>query len=204
MKQQRIGIFSGVFDPIHAGHIGFALAAAESAKLDVVYFLIESSPRRKIEVTHPAHRIAMAKLALEAHSKLKLLELPDKQLSVAKTLPRLNQHFSREELVFLAGSDMLHHMPSWPLIDRLLSQMELVVGTKGDSSINQIKTLIKSLPGSPKALFVINSPNPDISSKNIRQQLQKGVSVDDLLPSVDSYIKKHWLYASPSVTISSS
>lgn len=201
---KRIGIFSGVFDPIHLGHVGFALAAAREAKLDEVYFLIEAQPRRKSGVTHQAHRAAMAKLALASHSKLKLLELPDRQLSVTKTLPRLNQQFPDAKLVFIAGADMLEHMPDWPLVGRLLEQMELLVGTKGNIEKNTIKSLIKSLPAQPKKLFIITSPSPDISSKNIRDALQSGKSAKGITPSVDGYIKKNWLYVSPSMTVSSS
>ncbi len=201
---KRIGIFSGVFDPIHSGHVGLAQAAAKEAKLDRVYFLIESRPRRKSGVTHQAHRVAMTKLALAPHPSLKLLEFPDKQLSVAKTLPRLNQHFPNDELVFLAGADILQHMPTWPLIERLLGHVELVVGTKGPIEATQIKKLIKNLPIQPKKLLIIKSPHPDTSSKSIRDAVQKGRIASDLMPSVEDYIKKHWLYVSPSVTISSS
>src|SRR3990167_10676220 len=140
---QRIGIFSGVFDPVHTGYISFALESADKAKLDEVYFLIESQPRRKQDVTHQAHRLAMLKLALASHTKLKTLEMPDKQMSVAKTLPRLKQRFSNSKLVYLAGADMLEHMPDWPLIDRMLEQMDLVIGTKGLITTVQAKDLLK-------------------------------------------------------------
>lgn len=204
LKRKRIGIFSGVFDPVHAGHVGFALAAAKEAQLDDVYFLIEAQPRRKTDVTHIAHRLAMAKLALAPYPQLKLLELPDKQLSVAKTLPRLNQRFPDAELVFLAGADTLEHMPQWPLIGRLMQQMGLAVGAKGLIGKQQINSLIKNLPIQPKELLTIKSPSPNISSKNIRLAVQSGNAAEGMLPSVLSYIKKHWLYVSPSVTISSS
>ena len=80
----KVGIFSGTFDPVHAGHIAFALEAMESAGLDKVYFLPESMPRRKSGVTHYAHRLAMLELALKPYNKLSILELPDKQFSVVK------------------------------------------------------------------------------------------------------------------------
>jgi hypothetical protein len=35
----RIGIYSGSFDPVHAGHIVFALKAQKIAGLDEIYFV---------------------------------------------------------------------------------------------------------------------------------------------------------------------
>lgn len=40
----RIGIYSGSFNPVHAGHIAFALQALESANLKTIYFLPERRP----------------------------------------------------------------------------------------------------------------------------------------------------------------
>ncbi|MEI9913739.1 MAG: adenylyltransferase/cytidyltransferase family protein [Candidatus Saccharibacteria bacterium] len=46
MKARKIGIYAGSFDPIHLGHITFALQAIEQAGLDKVYFLPEESTTR--------------------------------------------------------------------------------------------------------------------------------------------------------------
>ena len=46
----RIGIYAGTFDPVHAGHVAFALQSLEAAKLDRVYFLPERRPRGKRQV----------------------------------------------------------------------------------------------------------------------------------------------------------
>lgn len=201
---KRIGIFSGVFDPVHNGHVSFALESLKQAKLDEVYFLVEAQPRRKDGVTHLAHRIAMVKLAIEPHPELNLLDLPDKQFSVAKTMPRLKQHFAGSTLVYLSGSDMLEHMPHWQLIDQMFSQMGLIVGLRQSSDIGQAQKLVKNLPAQPAELHIINSPNPTASSQQIRQAFIKGNKTDWLPASVQDYIKANWLYVAPSSSSSSS
>ncbi len=192
---KRIGIFSGAFDPVHQGHIGVALEAITQATLDEMYFLVEAQPRRKGGVTHPAHRIAMLKLALRPYAKLKILELPDRQFSVAKTLPRLQQRFADSELFFIVGSDMLEHMPQWPLLGQLLTNMRLIVATRGDVATDKVKQSINTLPGDFKVTIIINSPYPDLSSRAIRETLLANHSSPDVLPSIISYIKQHWLYS---------
>ncbi|MEI8338988.1 MAG: adenylyltransferase/cytidyltransferase family protein, partial [bacterium] len=85
--KNRIGIFSGSFDPVHEGHIEFALQAIKVAKLDYLYFLPDIEPRHKSDVTHVAHRLEMLNLAIKPHPSLRVLELPDKKFSIATTLP---------------------------------------------------------------------------------------------------------------------
>jgi len=40
----RVGIYSGGFDPVHAGHIVFALKAQKVAGLSQIYFVPERRP----------------------------------------------------------------------------------------------------------------------------------------------------------------
>lgn len=201
---KRIGIYAGSFDPVHDGHIGLALAAANKAKLDEVYFLPERSHRLKRGVTHMAHRVAMLKLATEGHAKLKVLELPDRQFSVAKTLPRLNQMFPKDQLLLLIGSDLLVHMVEWPLVDRLFSRMGVVVGLRQNFSMTKASQILRQLPIGSEQTVVIKSPYAAISSAHIRNKLLANKKTKGLNSEVQNYIKANWLYASPSNSSSAS
>ena len=59
----RVGIYPGAFDPVHKGHIAFALAAITAHQLDKVFFLPEPSPRHKQGVKALDHRVEMVRLA---------------------------------------------------------------------------------------------------------------------------------------------
>lgn len=190
---QRVGIFSGSFDPVHKGHIAFAKAALKSGQLDTVYFAPESHPRRKTAVTHIAHRVAMLKLALESEPNLNVLELPDKNFSVAKTVPRLKKRFPTAELYYLAGSDMLEHMPSWDLIEPMITDMGLIIGLRGSDTKSSVQKAIKSLPVPPKDL-IIASTKRMISSQNIRDQVAAYKKPSEIPEAIQSYIDEHWLY----------
>ncbi len=198
----KVGIFSGAFDPIHAGHIAFALAAIQQAELNEVYFLVEPQPRNKSGVTHLAHRHAMIKLAIAPHPSLKLIDLPDKQFSVVKTLPRLHQHFPFDELYFLAGSDLLEHMSKWPLVDRMLADMGLVIAFRSSAATKTADKLVGKLPAPAKELHVLTSPMPTVSSGTIRRAVAQGQPAEGLLTSIQPYIASHWLYSSPSSSVS--
>ena len=194
LKMSRIGIYSGSFDPIHKGHIAFALAAIESAKLDIVYFAPEARPRRKPGVTHLGHRLAMIRLATRLHHGLEMLELPDKYFSANTTIPRLRQLFPDDELLLLLGSDLFESMPHWPNVKFLLESMGLIVAVRGHSDIAKTLQRATQLPYPSRELHIIENDKSELASSYIRQTLAAGHRSPDILPSVHVYARQNWLY----------
>ncbi len=192
-NKTKIGIYSGSFDPIHIGHITFALQAINEAGLSKVYFLPERMPRDKHVHEHFGHRVAMVKRAIKPHPKLAILELDDRTFSVKRTLPKLNKKFNDSELVFLFGSDKISSMANWSDIDKLLKSSGLIIGLREEASVNQILDQTKNWPKTP---VIIGSYWPAVVSTKIRQSLQNGGVATGLLKSVASYIKQNWLYIS--------
>jgi nicotinate-nucleotide adenylyltransferase len=192
---KRIGIYSGTFDPIHVGHVAFALQALELAKLDQLYFMPERRPRAKAQVEHFAHRVAMLKQATKPYPKLKVLELTDINFSVERTLPKLRRLFKGDSLVFLFGSDVAKNLSDWPNIDRLTSTSELVIGLRSGDQAKDIQAVLSELPLPPTAR-VIKSYAPTVSSFSIRQALRQSRQARGSLRSVERYSNQHWLYVS--------
>ena len=193
-EPKRIGIYSGSFDPVHKGHLAFALAAIESANLDKVYFAPEAKPRRKPGVTHTAHRHAMIRLSTRLNHNLEILDLPDKYFSASTTIPRLKKLFPDDDLVLLMGSDLLEHMPQWPSVNFLLENMGLVVAVRGQDELATALQYASRLPKIPLELHIIESSKPELASRYIRQSLAAGNRSPDILPSVHTYAKQNWLY----------
>lgn len=192
----RIGIYAGTFDPVHAGHIAFALQAMERARLDEVYFLPERRPRHKKGVEHFGHRVAMLQQAVRPHPKFAVLDLNDVSFSVVRTLPKLHAQFHGEQLVFLFGSDTITNLPSWPQANRLLDQAELVIGCRQQDDPTSLQQLIDKWPVQPQACTIFNSYAPRVSSGRVRMALQRRQPVRGLLKSVERYSNQNWLYIS--------
>ncbi len=140
----KIGIFSGTFDPIHNGHINFALNSLASKGLDKVVFLPERNPRGKSAVTDYKHRLKMLQIALQPHKKLTLLDLPDQQFTVDKTLPKIQSKFRNAELYFLFGSDIALNIKSWPGAEKLKNIIIALRGTDKDLNSQITGTAIRS------------------------------------------------------------
>jgi nicotinate-nucleotide adenylyltransferase len=196
-KQPRIGIYAGTFDPVHSGHVAFALQALQAAKLDEVYFLPERQPRAKRQVEHFGHRVGMLERALRPHPRLHVLEMVDVNFSVRRTLPRLRQRFPEVRLVFLFGSDVVPGMAAWPHAGRLLEDTELVIAVRSRDNREELRKLIEAWPQPPEAVTIFDSYAPSVSSRLVREALRRGdQDVPGLLSSVERYSDRHWLYVS--------
>lgn len=191
---KRLGIYAGTFDPVHAGHIAFALQALRAAGLDKVYFLPERQPRGKTAPTHFAHRVAMLKQAARPHPQFGVLELPDVNFGVRQTLPRLKRQFGDSQLLFLFGSDVVARLPTWPLAERLATHHELIIGLRGDDNQAELQQAIAAWPFQALAVTLIASQAPGVSSGKIRDSLRRGQSTAGSLTSVARYSNRHWLY----------
>lgn len=190
---KRIGIFSGTFDPVHAGHIGFALQAIQEAKLDQVVFLPERLPRGKT-AEHFGHRVAMLERALRPHARLAMLELADKRFSVQRTWPQLQRLWPGSQLVLLAGSDVIPMMQHWPGSDKMLQTSELVIGLRTGESPEAIQLRTQLWPIQPPKIHVLQSHAPEISSSSIRNAMRHKTLAAGLLTSVRRYATSNWLY----------
>jgi nicotinate-nucleotide adenylyltransferase len=192
----RIGIYSGAFDPVHSGHIAFAVQAIAAAKLDRLYFMPERRPRNKQQVEHFAHRVAMLRRAVRPHRKFGVIEQVDINFSVERTLPKLQSQFSGSQLVFLHGSDDVEYIASWPHYERYLRTSELVIAVRSGYQIADVQNIAQTWHVQPKSLLTFESYAPDISSGKVRDALRRRQPVHGLLQSVAHYSNRHWLYVS--------
>lgn len=186
---KRVGVFSGTFDPVHFGHVSFALSALECAQLDRVVFLPERSPRGKVEVGDFAHRVAMLRLVVRQSDKLDVLVLDDEQFTVDRTLPALQRQFRGTQLVFLCGSDVIQTFKfRWPGLTMLLANVELAVGLRAGERPLGVTTLLTDLGITTRVAFV-ETPHTHVNATQVRAG--KAFDVD---PLVRDYITLNQLY----------
>ncbi len=193
---RRIGIYAGTFDPVHSGHVTFALQALQAAQLDKVYFLPERQPRNKQHAEHFGHRVAMLLRAIKPHPQFDVLELVDVNFSVERTLPKLQQQFEGDQLVFLFGSDVLAGLQDWPKVAQLLTDTELIIGLRHQDNREDMHKIIEAWPVQPKVLTMFPSYAPEVSSGLVREALRSRKSTAGVLTSVERYSNKNWLYVS--------
>ena len=110
-------------------------------------------------------------------------------------MKRLKQKLPDAELFLLIGADKeLERLPTWPLAEQLLQNFGLIIAVRGHDE-EKIKAVIKDLPKSPRDLYILKTPESEVSSEKIRNAVAKGKTHTGMLSSVRAYIDKNWLYS---------
>ncbi len=195
---QRIGVYPGSFDPVHAGHIAFALAAMQVCKLSAVYFLPEARPRHKPQVTDLAHRVELLHKAFADQPNVHVMQLASSQFSVKNSLDEIRSHFGGAELTLLMGSDVAAGLSQgWPDVDKLLRAVSLAIGLRAGDDAKTLTTTLQQIEarvGVPVRYTLVTTAHEH--AKLASSQIRSGASATATMqPVVLDYIRKHNLYS---------
>ena len=177
----RIGIFGGSFNPIHVGHISLARQLRQLAGLDEVWLMV--SPQNPLkqgsnDLLDDRLRYQLARIALHGKEGIKAcdyeLHLP-KPSYTWNTLQHLRQDFPNNTFVLLIGGDNWQHFHRWYKADDIMREYQMVVYPRRGS-----ETGTTTLPSTVK---IVNTELIDISSTEIRQRVQQGESIKEMVPS---------------------
>lgn len=197
---QRIGIFGGTFDPIHIGHLILCQEAHYQLALDQLLLLPAADPPHKQDryITPIEHRLQMIEQATEDVAFLTIsrvdIDRPGPHYSV-DTIQILQKQFSNDtELFFLIGLDSLRDLPTWHRPEWLIAHCQIVTFERGGTSIEWPR-LEEALPGIRSRVQLLQMPELEISSSDIRQRVHDGRPTRyHVLPTVESYIAQNDLY----------
>lgn len=190
----RIGIYSGGFDPVHAGHIVFALKAQKVAGLEEIYFVPERRPLVGGEPEHYVHRSVMLRHALQPYKQFKIFDLPDARLT-KRSLTRVIEELPKANFSLLTtASELLWHEGELP---GLYQKMHLVIAVTSHAQMAEVLERITSSEYMFGNVTFIDIGTDHISATAIRQSIRSGKPVRGILPSVWRYARKQWLYLPP-------
>jgi len=194
-KLPRVGIYSGSFDPVHAGHIIFALKSQKIAGLERVCFVPERRPLAQSEPEHYVHRTVMLKNALRPYKQFELIDLPDARLT-SRSLARVIEMLPPAELSLLTtAADLLWYEGKMPGLYR---KLHLIIAVTSHAQMAEVLTrLVGQDQLFPNTTFIDIGTN-HISSVAIRKSIRSGQpAAPCILPSVWRYARKQWLYLPP-------
>jgi nicotinate-nucleotide adenylyltransferase len=193
-KLPHIGIYSGGFDPVHAGHIVFALKAQKIAGLEQIYFVPERRPLVGAEPEHYVHRSIMLRHAVKPYKQFEVFDLPDARLT-SRSLARMLETLPKANLSLLTtASELLWHEGDLPAFYR---RLHLVIAVTSHAQMAEVLSLINNNELLFGNLTFIDIGTDHISSTTIRQSIRSGKPVRGILPSVWRYARKQWLYLPP-------
>ena len=141
----------------------------------------------------------MVRLAIGSNCEFEVspieVERPGASYSVDTIEALRKQLGTKVKLFFLLGSDALSEFPQWKEPSRLIQMCQLVAFSRPSSTRPSLSSLESAIPGISSHVTLIEVPQIDISSTQIRARVAQGLSIRYLVPeTVERYIKEHGLY----------
>jgi len=169
------GLYGGVFDPPHNGHVGLARGALEHFDLQQLLVLVVVDPGHKsVELDFEA-RYRLARLAFDG--------LPRTELHSeghARTADALRKHHFADAIFFI-GADEFAAFPTWKDPDEVLRQTRLAVATRPGYGVEAFEGVLARLQ-QPDRVEFFEIPAVDVSSSDVRRRVRAGQPIDDLVP----------------------
>tara|TARA_A100001011_G_scaffold386367_1_gene462062 strand:- start:479 stop:1015 length:537 start_codon:yes stop_codon:yes gene_type:complete len=171
IKNKKIGLFGGSFDPPHYGHYKISSKAIKNLKLDELYWSVtKKNPFKMKSYFSLKQRIIKSKLITKKNKKIKVVNLDkltksSRTISVLKYLVNKNKN---SKFFLILGSDNLIKFHKWQKWKEIAKLSTLVVfSRKGFDRKAQKSTVFNDL--SEDNIIYIKKFKIDISSSKLRK-----------------------------------
>ncbi len=198
---ERIGIYSGTFNPTHVGHLRGAQYALEALKLDKLLMIPDKiAPHKQLpEGSATAEqRMEMLCLGVEGIGGIEVSDLALKRQDTSytyETVAQLRKEYPDARLYLLMGSDMLPKFTDWREAETILQNAALAVFHRGGKTekdeMLRSKEKIEAMGGE---VILLDNPIRDISSTQLRRMLVFRCASEFIPPNVEEYIFKNGIY----------
>ncbi len=203
MKESRIAILGGSFDPPHLGHAAIARAALDAGADRVVWMPAAASPfKRSRPPVSALDRWAMVVLATLDEPRFLAsrveLDRPPPSFSI-ETAIRLKAEVAAPDaaLWWIVGADHLAEISRWHRVEDLVELVRLAVVPRHDLKEGALLAAVERLPERIRsAVDVLPMPLVALSSTEIRHQVRKTglLPANAVVPGVSQYISRYGLY----------
>ena len=195
----EIGLMGGSFNPIHRGHIALARAALESGRVERVLFLPTGNPPHKKEgLADKFDRLRMVELAVEHEAGMAVCREEidrDGVIYTVDTLAALKRKMPDCTLTYLIGADTLRALGTWRRVETVIERCKFLVMMREGETREEVIRLAGLWTQRGAQIDFLDARKMDISSTQIREQIQKGLPFERLVPqAVADYIHEHGLY----------
>ena len=195
----EIGLMGGSFNPIHCGHVALARAALESGRVERVLFLPTGNPPHKKEgLDDKFDRLRMVELAVEHEAGMEVCREEidrDGVIYTVDTLAALKRKMPDCTLTYLIGADTLRALGTWRRVETVIERCKFLVMMREGETREEVIRLAGLWTQRGAQIDFLDARKMDISSTQIREQIQKGLPFERLVPqAVADYIHEHGLY----------
>lgn len=178
-NRRQIGLFFGKFAPVHVAHLIIADRVRCELNLERVLFMPEHDDEN-------GTILSLLARALQGNAGfgIDLTRLNKTSRTLFETLQELVANYPDTDFYFIAGSDVIGNLSQLENAAEIAKMVQLV-GVQRP----------KFRTGTSLPILWIDVPQMDISSKNLRKMMQKGIEPKFLIPDAAlEFIKERGLY----------
>ena len=198
---ERIGIYSGTFNPTHVGHLRGAQYALKALRLDKLLLVPDKIPPHKQLPDGSAtagQRLEMLRLGAAGLPGIEVSDLALKREDTSytcETVAQVQQEHPDARLFLLMGSDMLPRFPDWREAESIAKHAVLAVFRRGGKAeqekLLRTKEKIEAMGGE---VILLSNPVTDISSTQLRRMFVFGCASEFIPSNVEEFIYKNGIY----------
>lgn len=184
----KIGVLGGSFHPFHNGHLMLGQFCLDQKLVEEIWFIPTgiSYLKKDLPMLSGEERLHLIQLAIQDHPNMRALDIEIKRTGntyTYETLEELHQSHPEHEFYFLIGADCLFTIETWVHPERIF-QASGILAAKRDGCPKQLmRKKIRELKETYGAnIQLIDFPEMDISSTDIRRRIHEGLSIQGLVP----------------------
>jgi len=198
---ERIGIYTGTFNPVHVGHLRAARYALDALRLDKVLMVPDGiTPHKQLpaDAPSPGQRLEMLRLALKNEICIEVSSIaqqPTHSGYTYETVAKLSALYPQAKLYLLMGSDMFQSFHKWKEASSIMAQTAIAVFCRGEKDERQaVQQAAAQLERMSAEVVILDNPVTVISSTQLRRMLVFRCASEFLPEPVKQYIYKNGLY----------
>jgi nicotinate-nucleotide adenylyltransferase len=197
---RSIGIMGGTFNPIHMGHLLAAEEVKNKINLDKIIFIPTGNPphKKSKDIVLSKHRLEMVKLAIIDNVSFSASDIEivrEGKTFSYDTLIELHNLYENSVFNFIIGYDTLKEIDTWKKIHEVCKLCTFIVVNRNNEYSEMLLEIEKKKERYNAKIEVVDIPNIEISSTDIRERLMQSKSIKYLVPqTVENYIFTNSLY----------
>ncbi len=179
MKNKKIGLLFGSFNPLHNGHLIVANYILQYEDLDEILFVVSPQNPFKTEeqLLDEVNRYRMVELALKGNEKIKPCDIELKMGTpsfTVYTLEKLIKENQNNDYVLIIGADNQDDLDKWKDFEKIFKLVNIFVyprlGYKPQKFNNH------------KRIKQVSAPIIEMSSSFIRKSIKQGKDIRYFVP----------------------
>jgi len=196
----KTGIYGGVFDPVHLGHVTLANYVLESGIVDRLIILPTSlPPHKKLPFVTIEHRFNMILLAFGQENPFIIFSKYESENKVSCTynsIEHFKKKYPQDDLFLIIGIDSMLQLKNWKNYKTIVDNVNFIVSPRQNSNIDKLKTYFSRSFVEKKVLILNEFKSVSISSTDLKKMIitdRKNISTY-LSENIIDYIVENRLY----------